>query len=108
VKIPLIPLAVICFSVGAALAQLPEVQPAPAPRMSVAQTPDDETISAQVKDAISSDPELKDLKFTVATTDAVVTLEGTATSRSQISRALAITRQVPGVKSVVNILTVPT
>lgn len=91
-----------------ALAQLPEVQPQPAPKGTVAQAVDDATINSKVKDAIASDPALKDMAFTVETSGAVVTLNGTANASDQIARAMAIARAVPGVKSVTNILAVKT
>jgi hyperosmotically inducible protein len=93
---------------GTAFAQLPPVQPQPAPKGTVAQSADDATISSKVREAISSDPALKDVEFTVDTTDAVVTLNGTATASDQIARAVAIARAVDGVKSVTNILAVKT
>jgi len=87
-------------------AELPEVKPPPAPISTVAQSVQDEAITAKVTSALSSDPELKDLEFTVATNDAVVVINGTATAADQISRALAIARAVDGVKSVTSILAV--
>ena len=104
-KPPLYPLLVIAFSMGAALAQLPEVSP-PQPPVNPIQNVDDETITSKVKDAISADPELTNLRFTVATSGAIVTLEGTARAKDEIARAVAIARSVPGVKSVVNTLAV--
>ncbi len=103
-----IPLMAIALSMGVSAAQLPEVKPPPEPKGTTTQRMEDETISAKVKDAISSDPVLKEMEFTVATADAVVTLEGTAPARDQIARAVAIARAVPGVKSVINILAVKT
>ena len=95
---------------GAALAQspLPDVTPQPAvpAKGTVAQGVEDSTITAKVQEAISADPALKDLQFTVATADSVVTLSGTAPAGDQVARALAIARAVPGVKSVINILAV--
>jgi hyperosmotically inducible periplasmic protein len=105
-KPPLIPLLVIAFSMGAALAQLPDVKPPGDPKGTPIQNMDDETITSKVKDAISSDPQLQDMKFTVATSEAIVTLEGTARAKDEIARAVAIARAVPGVKSVINILAV--
>lgn len=96
------------IATGATFAQLPEVQPQPAPKSTVAQAVDDATITSKVRDAIASDPALKDMKFTVETTDSVVTLNGTANARDQIARALALARAVPGVKAVTNILAVKT
>jgi len=94
--------------VGAAFAQLPEVTPQPAPKGTVAQGMEDATISSKVKEAITSDPALKDMRFTVETANSVVTLNGTANASDQIARAMAIARAVDGVKSVINILAVKT
>jgi osmotically-inducible protein OsmY len=104
VKIPLLPLLVIVFSMGVAVAQLPEVKPPPVPKGTTEQRSEDETITAQVKEAISADAELKDMEFTVETANNVVTLSGTARAKDQIARAIAIARSIPGVKSVINIL----
>ena len=105
---PLSILAVVSatLAIGVAFAELPEVKPPPEPKSTVAQSVDDETITAKVTNALSSDPELTGLEFTVATTDAVVTLNGIANAADQIFRALAIARAVDGVKSVTNILAV--
>lgn len=92
----------------AAFAQLPEVQPQSAPKGTVAQGVDDATITTKVRNAITSDSALKDIEFTVETTDAVVTLNGTAGASDQIARAVALARAVPGVKSVINVLAVKT
>ena len=87
---------------------MPEVQPQPAPKGTVAQAVDDATITSKVKDAIASDPDLKGLEFTVETNNSVVTLNGTANVSDQISRALALAKAVAGVKAVTNILAVKT
>ena len=89
-------------------APLPDVKTPPVPNTAVGQSVIDETITGKVMSAIASDPQLKDVEFTVATTDGVVTLNGTATASDQIMRALAIARSVEGVKSVTNILAVKT
>ena len=91
-----------------AFAQLPEVQPKPVPLSTGAQASIDAAISAKVKSAISADPALKDMELTVETSDAVVTLNGTAPAADQIARAVAIARTIAGVKSVTNILAVKT
>ncbi|MGZ5036528.1 MAG: BON domain-containing protein [Usitatibacter sp.] len=91
-----------------AYAQLPPVVPQPPPKGTVAQSVEDSAISAKVREAITSDPLLKDVELTVDTTDGVVTLNGTATAKDQIARAVAIAKAVPGVKSVTNILAVKT
>jgi hyperosmotically inducible protein len=98
----------VALTAGVAFAQLPEVQPQPAPKSTVAQAVDDATITAKVKNAIASDPALKDVQLTVETTNAVVTLNGTAGASDQIARAVAVARAVDGVKGVTNILAVKT
>jgi hyperosmotically inducible periplasmic protein len=95
--------AMIC---GMAFAQLPEVKPPPEPKSIVAQDVADATITAKVTSALSADPALKDMEFTVETTDSVVTINGTANAPDQIARAVAIARGVEGVKSVTNIIAV--
>lgn len=99
---------VTALAAGSAFAQLPQVEPQPAPKGTVAQSIDDETITSKVTDAIASDPDLKGMEFTVETNDAVVTLNGTAAASDQIARAVALARAVAGVKSVTNILGVKT
>ena len=99
---------VAAMAAGAAFAQLPEVQPQPAPKGTVAQAAEDATITSKVKNAIASDPALKDMEFTVETADAVVTLNGTAGASDQIARAVALAKAVDGVKAVVNVLAVKT
>ncbi|HEX7606980.1 MAG TPA: BON domain-containing protein [Usitatibacter sp.] len=96
------------LALGVAFAQLPEVKPLPVPISATAQSVIDEGITAKVMSALSSDPALKDMEFTVATADAVVTINGTASAADQVARALAIARAVPGVKSVTSILAVKT
>ena len=93
---------------GVAFAQLPEVKPLPVPTSTVAQSVTDAAITAKVTSALSSDPALKDMEFTVATANAVVTLNGTASAADQVARALAIARAVEGVKSVTSVLAVKT
>jgi hyperosmotically inducible protein len=94
------------MAASVAFAQLPEVKPQPVPKSTGAQASDDATINAKVKNAISADPALKGMEFTVETSDAVVTINGTANAPDQIARALAIARAVDGVKSVTNIIAV--
>ena len=101
-------LLVVAMTAAAAFAQMPSVAPKAVPESTPAQASNDATITSKVKDAIASDPDLKGLEVTVDTTDAVVTLNGTADSRDQISRALALAKAVAGVKSVTNILAVKT
>ncbi len=96
------------FTAYPAFAQLPPVQPPSPPTGPVAQGAADETITSKVKNAIAADSTLADMELTVETTDAVVSLNGTARARDQIDRALSLARAVDGVKSVVNVLAVRT
>ncbi len=94
------------MAAGAAFAQVPDVAPTPNP--SVAPAVDDAAITSKVQAALVADSALKDMEVTVETNDGVVTLNGTAAARDQISRALSVARSVDGVKSVTNILAVRT
>jgi hyperosmotically inducible protein len=67
---------------------------------------DDAAITAKVKWAILSDPDLKVLQISVATTDGVVSLTGSVDSQQSIDRASEVARNTPNVKSVENNLTV--
>jgi hyperosmotically inducible periplasmic protein len=87
---------------------LPEVPPPTPPQSTVAVAVSDSTITSKVRDAIASDSDLKSMSVTVETTDSIVTLNGTADSREQIARALAVARTVEGVKGVTNVLAVKT
>jgi hyperosmotically inducible protein len=103
-SLPILAVLSATLALGVAFGQLPEVKPPPPPISTVAQSVKDEAITAKVTDALSSDAELKGMEFTVATTDAIVTINGTANAADQIARALAIARAVEGVKSVTSIL----
>jgi hyperosmotically inducible protein len=63
---------------------------------------DDSAITAKVKAEILGDPLLKVLQINVTTTNGVVNLSGVVDSQESIDRALAIARNVGGVKSVEN------
>ncbi|MEM5344657.1 BON domain-containing protein [Paraburkholderia azotifigens] len=63
---------------------------------------DDAALAARVKQALVADPGLRSLPISVATYKGVVQLSGYADSDAQIQKALAVTRDVPGVHSVSN------
>ncbi len=63
---------------------------------------DDSAITAKVKAEILSDPLLKVLQISVATTNGVVKLSGAVDSQQSIDRAMEIARSVKDVKSVEN------
>lgn len=69
-------------------------------------TNDDASISTRVKIALLNDPEVGSLRLDARTFQRVVTLTGTVASQTQVDRAIAAARRVPGVKDVKSELTV--
>jgi osmotically-inducible protein OsmY len=69
---------------------------------------EDATITTKVKSAVLAEPGLKTLQIGVDTKDGVVTLSGTVDNPSLKERAMQITQQVDGVRSVVDNLAVKT
>ncbi|MDX2027227.1 MAG: BON domain-containing protein [Alphaproteobacteria bacterium] len=67
---------------------------------------DDATITTKVKTALLAEAPLKSLQIGVETNQGVVELAGTVDTRAQESDAVRVTKQVKGVKSVKNSLTV--
>ncbi len=61
---------------------------------------DDTTITTRVKTALLNDPSVSALKIDVSTVQGVVTLSGTARSKSEEQKAIQIARGVQGVKDV--------
>jgi hyperosmotically inducible periplasmic protein len=61
---------------------------------------DDATISTRVRTALLNDPQVGALRIDVASSGGVVTLTGTARSRNEEQRAVALARGVDGVKDV--------
>jgi hyperosmotically inducible protein len=68
--------------------------------MSISNAVDDATITARVKTALLNDPNVGALKIDVSTTAGVVAISGSVRSRTEEQRAIAVARQVPGVKDV--------
>ncbi len=66
----------------------------------------DAALTGKVKSALIADPDVKALRIDVDTKNAVVTLNGTADSQAHADKAITVARQVDGVKSVENRLTV--
>lgn len=62
----------------------------------------DALITANVKSALAADPELKDAKINVSTTDGKVTLKGEIKTLALRRKAEAIVKGVPNVKSLNN------
>ena len=63
---------------------------------------DDSVITTKVKAAILNEPTLKVTEINVETFKGVVQLSGFVTSQASINKAVEVTRQVKGVKSVKN------
>jgi len=63
---------------------------------------DDSVITSKVKAAIFNEPTLKSLEINVETFKGVVQLSGFVTSDTAINKAIEITRNVKGVKSIKN------
>ena len=61
---------------------------------------DDTVITAKVKAAILNEPALKSAEINVETFKGVVQLSGFVSSKDAENKAVAVTRTVPGVKSV--------
>lgn len=73
-----------------------------AQKQTVGEYVDDSVITAKVKAVIFDDPVLRVTDVTVETHDGVVQLSGFVNSRSDINRAVDLTRGVKGVRSVRN------
>jgi hyperosmotically inducible protein len=65
---------------------------------------DDTVVTAKVKSALLSDPDVKSFDFKVETRKGTVLLSGFVDSQAQIDRAMATTAGVPGVVSIENSL----
>jgi osmotically-inducible protein OsmY len=63
---------------------------------------DDTVITTRVKTAIFNEPSLKVLQINVETYKSVVQLSGFVNSATDMSKALDVARDVPGVRSVRN------
>ncbi|QDQ27402.1 BON domain-containing protein [Chitinimonas arctica] len=94
------------FSILSALALLIAAQPglaestaSPAPEAGQVVIVDDRTLTDAIQTAFSGDPELAASQIKVETQFAVVHLSGNASATAK-TRALALARQMPGVKEV--------
>ncbi|HEY0060785.1 MAG TPA: BON domain-containing protein [Telluria sp.] len=67
---------------------------------------DDAVITGKVKAALVADPQLKATEINVETYKGTVQLSGFVSSQEDITKALQMTRDVAGVKSVKNDMTV--
>ena len=104
-----------------AMAPAPSAQPETSPAAPVTVAPtssnasgdqmagsavDDTVITTKVKTALLADSDVKGLAVNVDTVKAVVTLNGEVNNQTQIDRAGKLAKEVAGVTSVVNNLTI--
>ena len=67
---------------------------------SVGETIDDATVTAELKTSLLNDPQVAGLTIDVDTFKGVVTLSGAVKSPAERDKAIALARQVKGVKDV--------
>lgn len=79
-----------------------KAQPSSASSATIGNEIDDSVVTTRVKTALLNDPDVKSIDFKVETRKGEVLLSGFAANAAQIERAMAVTRAVPGVKSVDN------
>jgi hyperosmotically inducible protein len=80
----------------------PETTNTPPPSMSVGTEIDDSVVTTRVKAALLADEVVRSFEFKVETRKGVVQLSGFVANQVQIDRAIAVTREVRGVKSIEN------
>jgi len=66
---------------------------------------DDATITARVKTMLLNDPQVGATKIDVSTSNGVVTMSGSVKTKAEEERAIALARQVNGVRDVRSQLT---
>jgi len=74
----------------------------PQPSTTVGTEIDDSVVTARVKSALLSDPDIKSYGFKVETRKGEVQLSGFVDNQTLVDRAIAVARGVPGVKSIEN------
>ena len=95
-------LAVVMAMALTACNKAPEPPAAPLPSTSVGVDIDDGVITSRVKSALLIDEVVRSFEFKVETRKGVVQLSGFVANQVQIDRAIAIARDVKGVKSIDN------
>lgn len=79
-----------------------EATGAPPPSTSVGTVVDDSVVTTKVKSALLADADVKSFDIKVETRKGEVQLSGFVDNQAQLERALAVTRAVEGVSSVLN------
>lgn len=74
----------------------------PPPSTTVGTEIDDSVVTTRVKSALLADPDVKSYDLKVETRKGEVQLSGFVDNQTQIDRATAVTRAIPGVKSIEN------
>jgi hyperosmotically inducible protein len=82
-----------------------ELTGAPAPQITVGTEIDDSIVTTSVKSALLADPDVKGFDFKVQSRKGEVQLSGYVDNQAQLERAMAVTRAVAGVKSIINNVT---
>jgi hyperosmotically inducible protein len=94
-------------SPGAPVTTAPESAPVARPSNPMAgQAIDDASITAKVKAALLAEADMKSMGISVETAQGLVTLTGRVPDTAQLERATQVARNVEGVKTVLNNLTV--
>lgn len=99
IRIPPLRAFILCFAVGTTLAAGCSSTPTQA---SFGESVDDSVITTKVKASFVEDKKVDASNIQVETFKGVVQLSGFANSQTEIDRAVAITGQIKGVKSVKN------
>jgi osmotically-inducible protein OsmY len=89
--------------------EIAKVKPAELPKSLEPEKPpvdENKVLAGKVKSALGADPALKLLAIDAGASDGVVTLYGTADSRTNRDKAARVASGVPGVKSVKNELVI--
>jgi len=80
--------------------------PVTPPSTTVGTDIDDTIVTTKVKAALVGEPNMKDFDVKVETTKGVVQLAGVVDNQMTIDRAIAVAKNVEGVKSVDNVMTI--
>lgn len=83
----------------------PDTSQPPVAKTTVGTEIDDTVVTTKVKSALFADADIKSFDLKVETRKGAVQLSGFVNSPSQVERAIAVTRNVEGVKSVENGIT---
>jgi hyperosmotically inducible protein len=79
-----------------------EVAATPPPATTVGTEIDDSVVTAKVKTALLADADVKSFDINIETRKGQVQLSGFVDNQAQVERAIALTREVPGVKGIEN------